>query len=254
MFGAVMRMKEKKENHGRSPTQLRKHEKKSTGLSFGNVHPRYNLDLPARPDVLTYSGGVARNMGVGRGHRSNKSNAGKRVAIIQRMRNNVVQRCGTGGHSGRKLSEMSDAELGELGYKRHGDGSIRDSQGHFAGNSGTIPGTPGVDLAQNYLMNNCGGKYRYVAREICVRSSDGKKLRRYDIVVQDSDGNYIGVEVKSGNATRTPHQVAIDNDLINSGGLNAVGPKAADSGIDKISYVMLVNVDANGNVKVQIIK
>lgn len=93
MFGAVMRMKEKKENHGRSPTQLRKHEKKSTGLSFGNVHPRYNLDLPARPDVLTYSGGVARNMGVGRGHRSNKSNAGKRVAIIQRMRNNVVQRC-----------------------------------------------------------------------------------------------------------------------------------------------------------------
>lgn len=57
------------------------------------MHPRYNLDLPARPDVLTYSGGVARNMGVGRGHRSNKSNAGKRVAIIQRMRNNVVQRC-----------------------------------------------------------------------------------------------------------------------------------------------------------------
>ena len=93
MFGAVMRMERKKANHGRSPTQLRKHEKKSTGLSFGNVHPRYNLDLPARPDALTYSGGVARSTGVGRGHRSNKSNAGKRVAIIQRKRNNVIQRC-----------------------------------------------------------------------------------------------------------------------------------------------------------------
>lgn len=93
MFGAVMRMERKKENHGRSPTQLRKYEKQSTGLSFNNVQPRYNLDLPARPDALTYSGGVARSTGVGRGHRSNKSNAGKRVAIIQRKRNNVIQRC-----------------------------------------------------------------------------------------------------------------------------------------------------------------
>ena len=82
MFGAVMRMKEKKENHGRSPTQLRKHEKKSTGLSFGNVQPRYNLDLPARPDALTYAKENQINISLG-----------KRVAIIQRMRNNVVQRC-----------------------------------------------------------------------------------------------------------------------------------------------------------------
>lgn len=108
MFGAVMRMKEKKENHGRSPTQLRKHEKKSTGLSFGNVQQRYNSDLPARPDALTYSGDVARSMDIGREHLVNKSSAGKRVAIIQRMRNNVVQRCyggqteGCGGSDGKE--------------------------------------------------------------------------------------------------------------------------------------------------------
>lgn len=43
------------------------------------------------------------------------------------------------------LSDMSDSELASLGYKRYSDGSIRDSKGHFAGNSGTIPGTSGVD-------------------------------------------------------------------------------------------------------------
>ena len=43
------------------------------------------------------------------------------------------------------LSDMSDSELASLGYKRYSDGSIRDFKGHFAGNSGTIPGTPEVD-------------------------------------------------------------------------------------------------------------
>lgn len=88
MFGAVMRMERKKENHGRSPTQLRKYEKQSTGLSFNNVQPRYNLDLPARPDVLTYTK-----------ENQIKISSGKGVAIIQRMRNNVVQRCDPSGHT-----------------------------------------------------------------------------------------------------------------------------------------------------------
>lgn len=52
--------------------------------------------------------------------------------------------------SNKPLSEMSDAELGELGYKRHGDGSIRDKRGHFAGNCGSIPRTPRVEKSVNY--------------------------------------------------------------------------------------------------------
>lgn len=54
--------------------------------------------LRARLGALAYTheihpGGEARSTGVGRDHNTSESGTGKRVAIIQRMRNNVVQRC-----------------------------------------------------------------------------------------------------------------------------------------------------------------
>lgn len=65
--------------------------------------------LKARMDALAYthemhSGGEARSMGVGRNHHASESSIGKRVAIIQRMRNNVVQKCGSNqGGSGTRI-------------------------------------------------------------------------------------------------------------------------------------------------------
>lgn len=58
--------------------------------------------LRARLGALAYthemhSGGVARSTGVGRDHNTSESGTGKRVAIIQRMRNNVVQKCADEG-------------------------------------------------------------------------------------------------------------------------------------------------------------
>lgn len=127
--------------------------------------------------------------------------------------------------SNKPLSEMTDAELGELGYKRHGDGSIRDSAGHFAGNSGTILGTPGVDMAEEYLSKQ---EYTVKEREISVKSSENK-LRRYDIVMEDAEGNALGIEVKSGSATRTRQQTKID----------------------RIVDVKVIHVDASGNITIE---
>lgn len=70
--------------------------------------------LRARLGALAYThemhpGGEARSTGVGRDYNASESSAGKRVAIIQRMRNNVVQRCGKkGSGSGLKESEIRD--------------------------------------------------------------------------------------------------------------------------------------------------
>lgn len=82
------------------PTQLRARMKQSVESVFDDVPVHYNLDMPSRLGALSYtqemhSGGVERSMDVGRGHQANESSAGKRVAIIQQMRNNVVQRCGS---------------------------------------------------------------------------------------------------------------------------------------------------------------
>ncbi len=149
---------------------------------------------------------------------------------------------GQGNESGsgsKPLYEMTDAELQQLGYKRYSDGSIRDGYGHFAGNSGTIPGTPGVDAAEKQLLDD---GYTINGREISVKNADNK-LRRYDIVATSPEGVVVGVEVKSGSATRTQQQRKIDAELIEVGGLNTVGQKAIDAKVDKITDVKVIHVD-----------
>ena len=143
----------------------------------------------------------------------------------------------------RKLSEMTDAELQELGYKRYSDGSIRNQRGQFAGNSGIVPGTPGVDAVERYLE---GEGYTINGREISVRSSDNNKLRRYDLVVTSQNHEIIGIEVKSGSATRTSRQREIDNELTILGGLNTVGKNAALARVSRITAVRVIHIDDNG--------
>nr|MCR4833096.1 hypothetical protein [Butyrivibrio sp.] len=149
-----------------------------------------------------------------------------------------------GTNQDKRLCDMTDAELQELGYKRYSDGSIRDSKGHFVGNSGTVPGTPGVDTAEQYLTDN---GYTVKGREITVRNADGT-ARRYDIVVEDGNGNIVGIEVKSGSAVRTNQQVKIDAELNSCGGLDTVGGNAQDAGVSHIDSAIEVRVDTNGNV------
>ena len=61
----------------------------------------------------------------------------------------------------------------------------------------------------------------------------------------------VGVEVKSGSATRTAQQISIDNELINTGGLDTVGQKAVDANIQRITDVKIAYVDRNGNIIIE---
>ena len=76
------------------PTQLRASMKQRTEPVFDATSAHYNLDMPSRFGALSYT--QEKRVDVGRGHQANESSAVKKVAIIQRIRNNVVQRCGTG--------------------------------------------------------------------------------------------------------------------------------------------------------------
>lgn len=120
------------------------------------------------------------------------------------------------------VSELSDSELAALGLKRHPDGSIRDLSGHFAGGSGTIPGTPAVEIAEQYFSEK---GINVLGKEISVRSKVDGTLRKYDLVIKNNDGSYVGIEIKSGTASRSKSQKKIDGELTSVGGLPTVGKK-----------------------------
>ncbi|MCH5341002.1 MAG: DUF4157 domain-containing protein [Acetatifactor sp.] len=120
-----------RENHTGIPTQLKERMEQSTGMSFDDVRVHYNSALPARLDALAYTKGnrieigpgqerhlphelghmVQQKLGAVRAnathssgealnidpeleHQADEIGAGKRVEIVRRMVNNVVQRCG----------------------------------------------------------------------------------------------------------------------------------------------------------------
>jgi len=143
----------------------------------------------------------------------------------------------------RPLSEMTDAELEDIGLFRHPDGSIRDALGHFAGYSGETPGSTAVDNVSELLREQ---GYTICGREISVKSEVTGRHRRYDLVIKDSDGTSIGIEVKFGSATRSPNQRNIDEELTTIGGLNTVGQNARDAGVSRIDSVRLYRVSSNG--------
>ncbi|MCH5281429.1 MAG: DUF4157 domain-containing protein [Lachnospiraceae bacterium] len=121
---------EKKINRTGIPTRLKENMEKNTGLSFDDVRVHYNSPLPAKLDALAYTkgnqveigpgqerhlphelghvvqqklgmvranarhaSGAALNTDAGLERQADEIGAGKRVAIIQRRKDNVVQRC-----------------------------------------------------------------------------------------------------------------------------------------------------------------
>lgn len=119
----------RQENRTGIPTSLKERMELSTGLSFDDVRVHYNSDLPARLDALAYtmgnhveigpgqeqhlphelghvvqqklgivranarhSSGVAMNTDSGLEHQADEIGAGKKVEIVQRKGENVVQR------------------------------------------------------------------------------------------------------------------------------------------------------------------
>lgn len=119
------------ENRTGIPTRLKERMEQSTGMSFDDVRVHYNSALPAKLDALAYtkgnqieigpgqerhlphelghvvqqklgvvranathSSGVAMNTDPGLECQADEIGAGKRVEIVQRMGDNVIQRCG----------------------------------------------------------------------------------------------------------------------------------------------------------------
>lgn len=123
--------------------------------------------------------------------------------------------------------------------KRYKDGSIRTPDGKFAGKTGVVPGTPGVEKAERVINKRPG--WRVKGKEISVRDGDGT-LRRYDLVAQNPKGKMVGVEVKSGTATRNKQQRTVDKNLTDEGGLPTVGKRAEDAGIEQIDEVEVLPV------------
>lgn len=78
-------------------TQLRASMKQRAESIFDAASAHYNLGMLSRFGALSYTQEKQEN--VGQGHQANESSVVKKVAIIQRIRNNVVQRCGSGGDS-----------------------------------------------------------------------------------------------------------------------------------------------------------
>jgi hypothetical protein len=83
--------------------------------------------------------------------------------------------------------------------------------------------------------------WKTAGKEISVRDSNGT-LRRYDLVAKNPKGKFVGIEVKSGTATRTAQQRLVDANLNAAGGLNTVGARAAKAGIKTISSVEVIKV------------
>ena len=58
-------------------------------------------------------------------------------------------------YSGKGSGNSSVGETAQtnLSVRQYPDGSIRDSKGRFAGKTGTIPGTPGVEKAKKLISD-----------------------------------------------------------------------------------------------------
>ena len=114
----------------------------------------------------------------------------------------------------------------------------RTPDGKFASPlGGGKPGQAAVDEVSKAINARKG--WRVVGEEVSVRNSGGQ-LRRYDLVAESPSGRLIGIEVKSGTATRNAAQRTFDMGLNNlDGGLNAVGQY---SHLGEIRRALLITV------------
>jgi hypothetical protein len=93
------------------------------------------------------------------------------------------------------------------GTFRHSDGSIRDAQGHFAGSTGARVGASAEANVWDHLEVE---GYTVVRRTVAV-TGNGGQTRYYDGAIDVGGGNYLGIEVKSGGASRDAGQRAFDD-------------------------------------------
>jgi hypothetical protein len=106
------------------------------------------------------------------------------------------------------------------GLYQYPDGSIRDAAGKFVSSSGTARVGAAAEKAVMDDLANQG--YKVIRSQVAVRGN-GDQLRYYDCAIDLGGGNIIGVEVKSGSATRTAAQRDFDNWILAGNHPDTVG-------------------------------
>ncbi|MGW2320177.1 polymorphic toxin-type HINT domain-containing protein [Streptomyces sp. NPDC001680] len=89
----------------------------------------------------------------------------------------------------------------------HSDGSIRDAEGHFASSTGARVGAS----AEANVWDHLETEGHTVVRRTVAVTGNGGQTRYYDGAIDLGGGNYLGIEVKSGGASRTAEQRDFDN-------------------------------------------
>jgi len=94
------------------------------------------------------------------------------------------------------------------GLFQYPDGSIRDAAGHFASSNGARVGA----AAEKKVMDDLVADGHNVIRsQVATRGNGTDQLRYYDCAIDLGNGEIIGIEVKSGTATRGPAQKSFDD-------------------------------------------
>ena len=176
------------------PTQLRASMKQRTEPVFDAASAHYNLDMPSRFGALSYT--QEKRVDVGRGHQANESSAVKKVAIIQRIRNNVVQRCGT-GEGDTDTIQIGTADLATLRNKLDvpetntiavGKTNVKGLEGiTFEGKSPKVRKEAGLkDLDEMWPERNIRSPGN---NPLFTRHAEEELVNHFDIAVQDAGIN-----------------------------------------------------------------
>ncbi|GHA88326.1 hypothetical protein GCM10010305_34930 [Streptomyces termitum] len=89
----------------------------------------------------------------------------------------------------------------------HSDGSIRNAKGHFASSTGARVGAS----AEANVWDHLEMEGHTVVRRTVAVTGNGGQTRYYDGAIDLGGGNYLGIEVKSGGASRTAEQRDFDD-------------------------------------------
>lgn len=220
MVGAI-KMNKKKENHTGIPTQLKERIEQSSGVSLNDVRVNYNSYLPARLDALAYTqgtrveigpgqdrhlphelghvvqqklgavranamhpSGIPMNTDAGLEHQADEIGAGKKVAIVQRIGDNVVQR----GKRGKKRSGGSGGGRQSAGPSQ--GGAVRHDPPAGTGADRRATFVPLTGAAADAAAERLGySKTKYRSHGQPVYKAD--KGRKY--ITPDIDGHVGGV-------------------------------------------------------------
>ena len=144
---------------------------------------------------------------------------------------------------GREFNTFKAAMLGGIGSKIAGgkfeDGAVTGAFGYLFNDlstHGKDPNTRGTTAVDEVKADFESKGVNVIGREVNAYI-DGQPTRRYDLVIQNQNGSYTGIEVKSSifdNFKLNPQQVIFDTTVYSQGGasFNAQGAK-----ITQVSYV-----------------